>query len=98
MNYREKDFRGEARDHVEAIVAGMPELRRQIGSDPAANPAVDRLLLWMLLHSRRLMDYVAPLQSSGEIFGLPKEFTSGADRPEPVVYRESKPSWDFSPW
>ena len=69
-----------------------------IEAGTVSGPFIDRLLVALLCHSRRLLDVVAPLKSVGEIHGLPKPYTDGAGRPEPIIFREQDPSRDFGPW
>ena len=52
----------------------------------------------MSVASRRVLDLVAPLPSSGEIHGLPREATLLGDEPDVLIVDKENPKWDFRPW
>ena len=59
---------------------------------------IDRALVKMSVASRRVLDLVAPLPSSGEIHGLPREATLLGDEPDVLIVDKENPKWDFRPW
>jgi hypothetical protein len=59
---------------------------------------IDRALVRMSVASRRVLDLVAPLPSSGEIHGLPREATLLGDEPDVLIVDKDNPKWDFRPW
>ena len=52
---------------------------------------IDRTLVKFSIASQRLMDLIMPIPSTGEIFGLPREVTSNADLPRPVLVHKDRP-------
>ena len=64
----------------------------------ADRPRIDRALVRMSIASRRVLDLVAPLPSTGEIHGLPREATILGDEPEVLIVDKENPKWDFRPW
>jgi len=98
MDIKESDFSAKALEHAKRISSGIAKLAETIKDEKTATPFADRLLLTLLVDSRHLLDFVAPLKSVGEIHGMPKHATDGADRPEPIVFRKEDPSKDFGPW
>ena len=59
---------------------------------------IDRTLVKLSIASQKLMDLVMPIPSTGEIFGLPREATSNADLPKPILIHKDRTGWDYMPW
>ena len=97
VNIHEGDFRTSSRLSSEHL-RNTTRLATLFSASTYKSPEVDRLLIELLVESRRLLDFIAPLKSTGEIHGLPKESTSAYDRPEPIIYLADDPARDFGPW
>lgn len=98
MNLEETDYSQQALTLTVAISKGVDELSGLMEAGTHDGPRVDKLLVALLVFSRKLLDYIDPVKSTGEIHGLPKAMTDGCDRPAPIVYRKQDPEIDFGPW
>jgi len=66
--------------------------------DTPLRSKIDRTLVKLSITSQKLMDLVMPIPSTGEIFGLPRESTSNADLPKPILVHKDRTGWDYMPW
>jgi hypothetical protein len=97
MNLQEQDFSADALDYAVRFSDAFDRLAVLIKAGINQSPEIDKILLGLLVVSRKLLDYIAPLKSTGEIFGLPKA-ASDPDRPEPIIFRADEPNIDFGAW
>lgn len=94
MSIKETDYTKQAQLYAKRMTKGLATLKEAIltGQKDA------KTLLKLLADSRRLLNFVAPILTTGEIHGLPKSATEADKRPAPIVFREEDPSRDFGNW
>lgn len=97
MDLHETDFSHDALETALRISQGIDELAAHMQAGDTTGAEINALLLSLLVDTRDLLDYIAPLISPGEIHGLPKH-ASDPDRPAPIVFRRSDPSISFDAW
>jgi len=59
---------------------------------------IDRNLISMAVASKKMLDLVNPLPTSGEIHGLAKEATTVDFQDEVLIVDKNHPKWNFIPW
>jgi hypothetical protein len=59
---------------------------------------IDRNLIKMCVASQKLMNLVLPVQSTGEIYGLPEEVTKLDLQDGLLIADKEHPDWDFKNW
>jgi len=94
MRIKETDYTKQAALYARRMTRGLATLKEAIQTGQSD----DKILLKLLADSRRLLNFVAPILTTGEIHGLPKSATEADKRPAPIVFREGDPSRDFGAW
>lgn len=85
-------------NNIKQYVNELDTLLRDYCYETPLRKRIDRTLIKCSIASQRLMDLVMPILSTGEIFGLPREATSNADLPRPILVHKDRPGWDYMPW
>ena len=94
MPITETDYTKQAQLYTRRMTKALAKLKDAI----QAGQSDDKTLLKLLADSRRLLNFVAPILTTGEIHGLSKSATEADKRPAPIVFREADPGRDFGAW